>query len=252
LILSFFIFFFIQKIMATMMDMALEDIIKTNQKYTARRGRGRGGRGGFRGGAENKASGGAYRRIRMDLKRSSQPYRKARVPREESNFDDDTVWEHDLYEEEEEVEEEYIEEEAPIRAIQTGTKVAVDNLEYSVSEDNLQEIFEALGQLKGVSVHYDKSGRSEGTGEITFVRRADAQAAIRQYNGVEIDGKAVRLSLVGSNLQVPAQRSRVRGANRNQARGGGGGIVIQSGRGRGARRVRIGGSRGRGRGRRYN
>jgi len=245
--------------MATMMDMALEDIIKNNQKYPSRRGRGRGGRGGSRGGADgNKGSGGAFRRIRMDLKRTAQPYRKART--QESNFDDDTVWEHDLYQEEEEEEEQqFVEEQGPVRAIQTGTKVAIDNLEYSVSEDNLKEIFEAVGQLKNVTIHYDKSGRSEGTGEITFVRREDAQTAIRKYNRVEVDGKAIRLSNLGSNLQIPAQRTRGRG-NRNQSRGGGGGggggrsggIVIHSGRTGGARRVRVGGNRGRGRGRRYN
>jgi len=239
------------------MDMALDDIIKSNKKYGARRRGGRGGRGG--GGnprfGNNKGSGGAFRRIRLDFKRTAQPYRKARVPREESTLDDDTVWEHDLYqeeEEEEEVLEEYDEEETQIRAIETGTKVSISNLEYTVSEENLKEIFGSTGQVKKVLIRYDRSGRSEGTGEITFVRKVDAQNAVRKFNEVQIDGKPVQLAIVGSNLQIPVQRNnRVRG-NRRGSRNSG--IVIQSGgRGNVSRRVRIGGNRGRGRGgRRYN
>jgi len=229
-----------------MMDIPLDEIIKANQKYGNKRSRG--GRGGFKRG-NNKGSGGPFRRMRTDFKRNSQPYRKPKLQREDSNFDDDTVWEHDLFQEEEEMEEFVEENNVPVKAIETGTKLSITNLEYSVSEENLKEIFEKIGAVKKVSILYDRSGRSEGTAEVIFVRRVDAQNALKNYNGVEIDGKVIRLAMVGSN--IPVQRIQVSRGGRRNARSKPG--LVVSARGSTARRVRIGGNRGnRGRGRRYN
>jgi len=226
------------------MDMALDDIIKNNRTYGQRsqRGRGRGQRGN-RGGSGV----GAFRRVRNNNTRAA-PYRNQR--REEPMVDDDIVWEHDLYEDEEE-EEEVVEEQPQrggrIKAVETGTKVKISNLDYNVSEENIQDLFETVGAVKKVSIKYDRSGRSEGEGEVVFSRRADAQAALRKFQGTQVDGKAIRLTILGSNLVVEDKPVRAVAA----PRGGGG----RRGRGnvvattfsvstRGARRLRIGGNRG--------
>lgn len=46
-----------------------------------------------------------------------------------------------------------------------------------------------MGPLVSCEIHYDKSGRSLGSGSVVFEERTDAHRAISQYNGVPLDGE---------------------------------------------------------------
>ncbi|KDP44996.1 hypothetical protein JCGZ_01496 [Jatropha curcas] len=86
---------------------------------------------------------------------------------------------------------------------ESGTKLYVSNLDYGVSNEDIKLLFSDVGELKRYSLHYDKSGRSKGTAEVVFARQADALASIKRYNNVQLDGKPIRIELVGVNLFTP-------------------------------------------------
>ncbi|KAI5578756.1 hypothetical protein BDE02_08G047000 [Populus trichocarpa] len=74
---------------------------------------------------------------------------------------------------------------------------------YVVTCPIIEVIFSEVGDLLRCSLHYDMSGRSKGTAEVVFALQTDALAAIKRYNNVQLDGKPLKIELVGDNVITP-------------------------------------------------
>ncbi|XVF83624.1 hypothetical protein PTKIN_Ptkin16aG0504500 [Pterospermum kingtungense] len=83
-------------------------------------------------------------------------------------------------------------------------KLHISNLDSAVSNEDIKVIFSEVGDLKRYSINYNENGISKGTAEVVFFRQADAMAAIKRYNNVELDGKSLIIELVGANVVMSA------------------------------------------------
>ena len=76
-----------------------------------------------------------------------------------------------------------------------GTKLYVGGLPYSVTESRLQEIFSAHGTVESANVIADKfTGQSRGFGFVEMSVNADADRAINELNGRDLDGRAMNVN----------------------------------------------------------
>jgi RNA recognition motif-containing protein len=109
-------------------------------------------------------------------------------------------------------------------------KLYVGNLSYSVTEQDLRDLFSQAGEIQDVMLIVDReTRRSKGFGFVEYVTDEDAQKAIEMYHDHEFQGR---------RLTVNVARPR-------EDRGGGGGGY---GGGRGGGGYGGGGGRGGGRG----
>lgn len=60
---------------------------------------------------------------------------------------------------------------------------------------------------------------SQGSAEVVYTRRSDAFAALKRYNNVLLDGKPMKIEIVGANAGMPiSARVNVTGAHGRKKR----------------------------------
>ena len=73
-------------------------------------------------------------------------------------------------------------------------KIYVGNLSYQTTEGDLTSLFEQVGQVNSVNVITDRdTGRSKGFAFLEMSTE-DADKAIAQFNGTEVNGRALTVN----------------------------------------------------------
>lgn len=73
--------------------------------------------------------------------------------------------------------------------------IYVGNLPYSVSEDDLKNVFGEFGEVASVSIITDKySGRSKGFGFVEMSNDSEASEAINSLNESDLKGRNMRVN----------------------------------------------------------
>ena len=73
-----------------------------------------------------------------------------------------------------------------------STKLFVGSLSFSVNQDQLKELFETVGTVTSAVVINDRdTNRSKGFGFVEMSTEAEAQAAISNLNGKDLEGRSI-------------------------------------------------------------
>src|SRR5690242_1926811 len=109
-----------------------------------------------------------------------------------------------------------------------GKKLYVGNLPFSTTDQDLSEIFTQVGQVSSAKVIMDRdSGRSKGFGFVEMNTDEEAQNAISQFNGAQLNGRPLTVN----EARPMAPRSNSNGfAGGGNRRGFGGGRGERSNR----------------------
>ena len=103
-----------------------------------------------------------------------------------------------------------------------ASKLYVGGLSYSTTGETLREYFAQCGTVESASVITDKfSGQSRGFGFIEMSTAEEAQRAISELNGKELDGRKITVNV--SNPRTPGSGGGGRGPGGPRGGGGGGG-----------------------------
>ena len=99
-------------------------------------------------------------------------------------------------------------------------KIYVGNLSYQTTEGDLTTLFEQVGQVDSVNVITDRdTGRSKGFAFVEM-NNEDADKAITQFNGTEVNGRALTVNEARPREDRSGNRG---GSGRGRNSGGHGG-----------------------------
>lgn len=74
-------------------------------------------------------------------------------------------------------------------------KLFVGNLPYSVTQEQLKEMFTSYGEISEAIIINDRmSGQSKGFGFVTFSDDTAATTAMNEMNGKDVEGKNITVS----------------------------------------------------------
>ena len=76
------------------------------------------------------------------------------------------------------------------------TKLYVGNLSYSVTEEQLRQLFSQAGEIEEVALIMDRDTRQpKGFGFVEMTTQAEAEKAIQMFNEHELDGRRMMVNI---------------------------------------------------------
>ena len=74
-------------------------------------------------------------------------------------------------------------------------KLYVGNLPYSANQQTLQDTFSKCGTVESINVISDRdTGQSKGFAFVEMSSNAEAQKAIQEFNGFNLEGRAIKVN----------------------------------------------------------
>ncbi|EON62304.1 hypothetical protein W97_01525 [Coniosporium apollinis CBS 100218] len=74
-------------------------------------------------------------------------------------------------------------------------RLYVGNIHFSITESDLQNVFEPFGELEFVQLQKEEQGRSRGYGFVQFRDPNSAKEALEKMNGFDLAGRPIRVGL---------------------------------------------------------
>ncbi|MCI0337888.1 MAG: RNA-binding protein [Acidobacteria bacterium] len=103
-------------------------------------------------------------------------------------------------------------------------RLYVGNLPFSVTEQDLEDLFSQSGQVESTNIVTDRdTGRSRGFAFVEMDSREAADAAIQALNGYEIDGRSLTVNEARPKESRGSRGGFGGGGGRGFGGGGGGG-----------------------------
>jgi RNA recognition motif-containing protein len=103
------------------------------------------------------------------------------------------------------------------KGISMSTKLYVGNLAFQTTNQQLEDLFAQAGTVQSANVIEDReTGRSRGFAFVEMSTNAEAAAAIEQFNGKELAGRALKIN------EAKPRETRNGSSDRNSSRNRGG------------------------------
>jgi len=86
-----------------------------------------------------------------------------------------------------------------------NNKLHVGNLAFETSEIELEDLFNQVAPTTEVSLMQDRTtGQSRGFAFVTMGTEADATEAIRRFNGTDVNGRALSVTIARPREERPS------------------------------------------------
>jgi len=98
-------------------------------------------------------------------------------------------------------------------------RLYVGNIHFSITESDLQNVFEPFGELEFVQLQKEEQGRSRGYGFVQFRDPNQAREALEKMNGFDLAGRPIRVGLGNDKFTPESTASllqRFQGQNHQQ------------------------------------